>query len=57
MDPECRMIMDLITNPSFVMKAILSKIHSRYRGPLRHGLIVLQKGILIMKEPIKHESF
>ena len=57
MDPECRMIMDLITNPSFVMKAILSKIHSRYRGPLRRGPIVLQKGILIMKEPIKHESF
>ena len=50
------MIMDLIANPSLVVKANLSKIHSSYRGPLRHGLSALQKGMLIIKEPIKHES-
>ena len=55
-DPTCRIILDLIANPSLMAKANLSKIHSSYRSPLRRGLIILQKNMLVIKEPIKHES-
>ena len=50
------MILDLIANPSLVMKENVSKIHSSYRGLLHRGLIVLWKSMLVIKEPIKHES-
>ena len=50
------MILALIANLSLVVKANLSKIHSSYRGPLHRGLIILRKGMLVIKEPIKHES-
>ena len=50
------MILDLIANPSFVVKSNLSKIHSSYCGPLRHGLFILRKSMLVIKEPIKHSQ-
>ena len=54
-DLDCRILV-LIANSSLVVKAHLPKIHSSYRGPLRHGLIILQKNVLVIKEPTKHES-
>ena len=55
-DLKYRMILDLIASSSLVVKANLSRIHSSYLGPMRCGLSVLRKGILIIKEPIKHKS-
>ena len=50
---ECRMILDLIVNPSLVVKANLSKIHSSYRGLLCCGLIILQKGLIQLTDAAK----
>jgi hypothetical protein len=55
-NPDCRVILHLIANPSLVMKAHLSKIHSSYCSPLRRCLIFLQKSMLLIKGPIRHES-
>jgi hypothetical protein len=48
--------MDLVANPSLVVKTNLSKVHSSYRFHLSSGLIVLVKYLLIIKEPITHEA-
>ena len=44
--------MDLIANPSLVKKEHLEKLHYIYRGPMRCGLIAMDKGMLVFKEPI-----
>ena len=51
-DPETRLIMDMIANPSLVTKANLSQIHSSFRMPLRQQLLVMEQGMIIYREPL-----
>ena len=55
-DQEYKSIMDLIANPSLVVKLIFLKLYTSYRAPLRLCLIVLENKMLITREPINHKS-
>ena len=48
--------MDMIANPSLVMKKNLQKLDSAYRGPLRRGLVLLERGFLVLKEQVDYQS-
>ena len=48
--------MNLIANPYLVVKENLSRLYSSYCGPLRRDLSVLEIGMGITKETIKHKS-
>ena len=49
-------MMDLIGNPSMIKNPNVEKLHYSYRGPIRRKLIVMDEGIIILKEPIRGES-
>jgi hypothetical protein len=52
-DPECVIIMDLVTNPGKICRESLKGVHYSYRQPLRQSLIVVEDGLLIFCKPIR----
>jgi hypothetical protein len=52
-DPECVIIMDLVTNPGKICKESLKGVHYSYRQLLRNSLIVVEDGLLIFCEPVQ----
>ena len=55
-DKECSLIMDLIGNPYMIKKPNVEKLYYSYRGPIRRKLIIMNEGMIILKEPIRGES-
>lgn len=51
-DPSCRLIKDMITNPSRINNESLQKIHSSFRMPLWESLLVLENDMIVLREPI-----
>ena len=56
-NPECKLIMDMIANPSLIMKKNLQKLNSAYRDPLRRGLVLLERGFLCSRSRLGTSSF
>ena len=55
-DKEYFLMMELIGNRSMIKKPNVEKLHYSYRGPIRRKLIVMDEGMIILKEPIRGES-
>eukprot|EP00956_Cyclotella_meneghiniana_P037713 scaffold143282_cov76-Cyclotella_meneghiniana.AAC.4 len=55
-DPETRLIMDMIANPSLITKTNLAQIHSSLRMPVRQQLLVIEQGMIIYQEPLGYGS-
>jgi hypothetical protein len=51
-DKETTMILDMLSNPSLIIKENLEKIHYVYRQPLRCGMIKLHENMLYIHEHI-----
>jgi hypothetical protein len=51
-DDESKLISNMITNPSFINKDTLEKVHYIYRQPLRDNQIKLIDGLLFIQETI-----
>ena len=55
-DKEFSLMMDLIGNPYLIKKPNVEKLHYSYRGPIRRKLIIMDEGMIILKETIRRES-
>jgi hypothetical protein len=51
-DPETSLMLDMLSNPSLILKENLEKIHYVYRQPLRSGMIKLHDEMLYIYEHI-----
>ena len=54
-EKECSLMMYLIGNPSMIKKPNAEKLHYSYRGPIIRKLIIMDEGMIILKEPIRGE--
>ncbi len=55
-DTKMSAIRDLVTNPSKINDAAMSKVNYNYWAPLRNSQIMLEDGLLIYREPIRGGS-
>ena len=54
---DCLLLIEMVGNPSLVKKKTnMDKLHYVYRGPMRKGLICLDRGMLLLKEPISDKQ-
>jgi hypothetical protein len=51
-NPETSLMLDMLSNPSLIVKENLEKIHYVYRQPLRSGMIKLHEEMLYIYEHI-----
>ena len=54
-DSQCRLILDIIENPSLATKTNIERLHYSLRSPMRRKLVLVERGMIIIKEPIKGE--
>ena len=55
-DKDCSLIMRMLQNPGLIKKENLEKIHHTFRGPMRTSNIILEDGLLILKERISTQG-
>ena len=48
--------MDMIRNPGLIVDKTLQRVDPSHRGPLRRGLIAIERGFLTLKEPVQYQS-